>query len=546
MVVLLVALVSMPAGWVSGAEGLKTAPAPEPGGIVPPPAEGGMKALASAPGTWYVGATPPNVDKSKPPIVFVQGLHGTADSWWGDTRYYGHNDMYEIAYRNGYRTAFVELHDSSGEAADMWDNGALLAGMLEKIHRYFGERVNIVAHSKGGVDAQAALIHSGAYPHAGRVITLGPPHRGSHLADLAHSWWAGWLAELLGVRDAGTESMQTGAMEHFRSVTDSHKNVGKNGYYTAAGTDWGPFPSALWTGGACLAPYGDNDGLVNVWSTPLSYGEHLFTADFDHDQLRMGSTVFPRIQSTLKSTAITKGVSAMKEVAAAAARPEKDQPQQVVRGKDLLAGKTSEEVIHVESESEEAIFNVMTESPDVKVRLISPSGTVYNEGSPDFYRAGDEPDIFRGASVRGFRFAGPEAGEWKVRLDPEKDGAYLLTATFPGTKDLRVEVQTPGRAGEEVPVRVNLPHGWKAKPDEVKVRLVPPRTRGKKFPAQMGIFEKNLDPGGGERTSFAGRLPKLKEPGVYNLTVDLRGGNDRGEPFQRTVIRSFHVPDPKS
>jgi len=196
---------------------------------------------AAVPGTWYLGDTPPNVDDSKPPIVFVQGLRGSAESWWGETSYHGPNDMYAKAYDNGYRTAFVELYDSGGEGASMWDNGQLLADLLTQIRQHFGEPVNIVAHSKGGIDSQAALIHYGAWPHVGRVVTLGSPHRGSHLADLAYSWWAGWLAELLGARDEGTEVLQTGYMEYFRSVTDGHENAGKNAYYTAAGTSWGPF-----------------------------------------------------------------------------------------------------------------------------------------------------------------------------------------------------------------------------------------------------------------------------------------------------------------
>ena len=40
---------------------------------------------AAVPGTWYLADTPPDVDDSKPPIVFVQGLRGSAESWWGET-----------------------------------------------------------------------------------------------------------------------------------------------------------------------------------------------------------------------------------------------------------------------------------------------------------------------------------------------------------------------------------------------------------------------------------------------------------------------------
>ncbi|WP_188433141.1 lipase family alpha/beta hydrolase [Kroppenstedtia guangzhouensis] len=552
VVTLLAFLLVLPAGWVQGAASTEKAPKPKPAGVVPPPSkvQGEFKVTGGKgggsdggePGTWYVGATPPNMDKSKPPIVFVQGLHGHASNWWEDTVYHGHNDMYDYAYNHGYRTAFVELYDSAGgDAADMWDNGALLARQLSEIRQYFGEKVNIVAHSKGGVDTQAALIHSGAYPHVGRVITLGSPHEGSHLANLAFSWWAGWLAELLGSRDAGTEVLQTGYMEYFRSVTDSHANVGKNNYYTSAGTSWGPFPSALWTGGAYLAPHGSNDGMVNVWSASLPYGQHLFTESFDHDNIRMGSTAFPRIEPSLRSAAVTTAErDALKEVAVSSADADSEGSEQVVRGDSLPAGTPVEEKVAVESGAKEAIFNLMTGDPSVSVRLISPSGKVYNHQSAQFYRTGGDEEIFRGAAIQGYRISDPEAGHWKVRLISEKDDAYLLTTTLMDSAEMKVDVQVPGKSGRDVPVRVNLPRGWKAKPENVKVRLVPPKAHSI-HKMKADAFHGKLDSTGKERSSFSGHLPKQMKPGVYNLTVDVQGVNDKGEDFQRTVIRSFYL-----
>lgn len=64
-------------------------------------------------------------------------------------------------------------------------------------------------------------------------------------------------------------------MEYFRSLIDNHPNVSKNNYYTIAGTNTGPFLSALWMGGLYLSD--PNDGLVKEASTKLSYGTHLFT-----------------------------------------------------------------------------------------------------------------------------------------------------------------------------------------------------------------------------------------------------------------------------
>ncbi|MFC4075584.1 esterase/lipase family protein [Salinithrix halophila] len=536
MAVLLSAVLLWPAGAVQGKESLSP-PSPK--------RMGEFRTQPGKPGTWSLGETPPNMDPSKPPIVFVHGLHGTSDSWRGDTKYHGPNDMYEIVYSRGYRTAFVELNAES-QADDMWTNGRLLASMLKQIHQHFGERVNIVAHSKGGVDSQAALVHSSAWPYVGRVITLGSPHRGSHLADLAYSWWAGWLAELLGRRDAGTECLQTGYMEYFRSVTDSNANVSKNSYFTAAGTNWGPFPSSLWLGGAYLSPRGSNDGLVNVWSTYLPYGRHLFTADVDHDALRKGSTSFPRIESVLGTTAKAASTDEKTMAETAAVSGENGSPggEQLVRGGPIGSGAEIVEEVPVESGQEEILFHVMAGDAGVGISLRSPSGKVYTEQSPHFIK-GQDTEIFKGAAVQAYRIDRPEAGTWKVRLKSKNNSAYLLAVSFTGATKVQTKVKAPTALGQEVPVRLDM-KGTDLDPKKfhVRMRLSPPGSKrvsamkAKGFQGQMQLAPKD------GRGSFTGKLPPLKTPGVYNLTLDIEGKNDRGERFQRTEIRSFYVPAP--
>lgn len=119
---------------------------------------------------------------------------------------------------------------------------------------------------------------------------------------MAYSWYAGWLGSLLGQKDEGTYSLQVGKMAEFRSVTDNHVNSRKNMYFTVAGMNRGPVLSALSMGGQYLSSYGENDGLVNVWSTKIPYASHLFTdPNYDHDNIRVGSAVFSRIEPYLKT-----------------------------------------------------------------------------------------------------------------------------------------------------------------------------------------------------------------------------------------------------
>src|SRR5699024_8851754 len=176
-----------------------------------------------------------------PVLLFVPGLNNTAQIFWED------NDMYETALEAGYQTAFIQLNDAGGESADMWDNGELLAEKIEEISVHFDNQpINISAFSKGGVDTQTSLTYYGADDCVQNVIPLSSPHHGSQLADLAYSFRAGWLADLIGAKGDGTYSMQIGNMDAFRSQTDAEPLAYATPYYTLGGTSWGIVFSANW------------------------------------------------------------------------------------------------------------------------------------------------------------------------------------------------------------------------------------------------------------------------------------------------------------
>ena len=86
----------------------------------------------------------------------MQGLHGAAIDWWDETEYHGTNDMLNAAYSAGFKTFFVDLWDASGPAATSIRNGRLLKRQIAFIVDYWGvDSLNIIAHSKGGLDSGA-------------------------------------------------------------------------------------------------------------------------------------------------------------------------------------------------------------------------------------------------------------------------------------------------------------------------------------------------------------------------------------------------------
>lgn len=478
------------------------------------------------PGQWFLGDRPPNYSSSKPPIVFVQGKNGSSTSWYGETTYHGVNDMYTKAYEAGYQTVFVQLYDAAGNGSEnQYTNGRLLASLLGQISRHFnGQKVNIIAHSKGGPDTQAALIHYGAHAYVGRVITLGSPHHGSELADLSYSWYAGWLGDLLGQQDAGTYSLQVGEMAKFRSATDNHSNRSKNKYYTVAGTHKGPTLSALALGGAYLSSFGANDGLVTATSTKLPYGTHLFTdSTLDHDNIRVGSKVFSRIESYLRSTTVSQS-TATAESSIQADTVIESQSSSYITGGELSNSEFTKKEIYV-PEKTSGTISVYTASDDTVVELIAPDGTIMKASTPI-----KDDSIFAGASLYTFESDKFVEGSWIVQMkaDSTKD-AFLLVSSLDETEKLELEMAGLGKT------------------DQTSFTL--------KTPKQDGITSlsfKIKDPDGNEltqkilpktanKTEFTSKLPKVSKPGVYNMTVDVITKHPNGKASVKTIVRSVYL-----
>src|SRR5207248_7006465 len=86
------------------------------------------------------------------------------------------------------------------------------------------DRVDIIAHSLGGLDARYALAHCGLAKRVRSLVTIGTPHRGTPLADLATEGplaLARRAVGALGMPLAALDWLSTTALDRFnREVTD--------------------------------------------------------------------------------------------------------------------------------------------------------------------------------------------------------------------------------------------------------------------------------------------------------------------------------------
>jgi triacylglycerol lipase len=482
VVMLLVALLVVPISVNAGTIGGKD----NPGGV---------------PGQWYAGDTPGFVDPNKPVVVFVHGINSSSRTWWEN------NNMYQTVLNNGYQTAFIDVHPDK----NMWDNGSIINSRIRDIYNHFGQKkIVIVAHSKGGIDSQNALVHYGAHPFVSNLITLSTPHYGSQLADLAYSGWASWLAGILGSKNDATYSLQTGYMNSYRPQIDNHANRTRNKVYTLAGTSWGSFGSSLYWGGLYLSSYGSNDGAVTVANSRLPYSTEVRVSNWNHTTVREGET-FQHFRPYLTTTQ-TAGFALAE--AAATVEPVEQEPVNISalhRGGQFWT--ETKETFAVEENVQKIELDWLSDQHTKDIEVISPSGKVY----ANFQHSVDQ-EIFKGGHHHTFQILSPEQGVWTIQAKKDK-AAYLMTVGFHTDlneeivlEDATLELKNKGEKVKNVDVAVKINKDGK------------PKTNFGMKVANKGKVDLNF-----------------KEEGVYTITLDLKGKTINGNDFERTIVKSVYV-----
>ena len=111
--------------------------------------------------------------RTKYPILLVHGV------FFRDYRYVNYwGRIPRELLRNG-ATIYYGRQQS---AASVEESGRELAERIRDIAGRTG-KVNIIAHSKGGLDARAAIAHCGCGPYVASLTTVNTPHRGCLFAE---------------------------------------------------------------------------------------------------------------------------------------------------------------------------------------------------------------------------------------------------------------------------------------------------------------------------------------------------------------------------
>ena len=157
------------------------------------------------------------------------------------------------------------------------------------------EKVNIIAHSKGGLDARCAITTLGMSPYVASLTTMNTPHRGCRFVDYACRLPEGFYRFVAGCFDrtfarfgdkspdfyTATHQFSTEASARFNENTPDMPGVYYQSYTSKMRN---PFSHLLLSIPYCLIRplEGENDGLVSVESA--KWGE--FRGAFSNQRLR--------------------------------------------------------------------------------------------------------------------------------------------------------------------------------------------------------------------------------------------------------------------
>jgi triacylglycerol lipase len=217
------------------------------------------------------------------PIVLHHGLLGYDEFRVGRFRLPYFLGIDRAISDRGYPLVISRVHPTGGIERRARELKQVILRQLKALDRE-KDKVVILAHSMGGLDARFMLARLGMADNVKALVTVCTPHRGSPYAD--------WCLKNLGERLGGLQlanllgfdiqAMQDLTRERCGEFNDAIPDAPGVRYFSVgAARPWHRVPPfALHAFRIVQAAEGDNDSLVSVKSS--TWGEHLGVWPADH------------------------------------------------------------------------------------------------------------------------------------------------------------------------------------------------------------------------------------------------------------------------
>ncbi len=150
----------------------------------------------------------------------------------------------------------------------------------------WSEKVNLIGHSMGGLDARYLVSRLDGAPYVASVTTLCTPHRGSPVADVVANTFPVPISALTNLDRLdlrGLDNLRVQTMVHFNKQVPDDPRVSYFSY-SAVKPGKDVSLSLKWSYPLVEAAEGPNDGMVSL--TSAKWGTHIKTLDnVDHAEI---------------------------------------------------------------------------------------------------------------------------------------------------------------------------------------------------------------------------------------------------------------------
>lgn len=347
-------------------------------------------------------------------------------------------------------------------ALDSIANNANKIGVVveETRQRYGVDSVNMVVHSKGGLDSRHYVEDNDGVD---RIVQLGTPNAGSPLADFAQSILikiGGFGGGVIGALAAPAGVQLTTPYMYLYNQT--HALSPQVDFSVMAGdyTANDPINKML------LLISGKGDTIVPLWSAhhftqmlQYTYASAGANKDATHSGLHQSSAILalmsPTVQQPGRTTA-TPGLQATAEQAAGSTIS--TLPAHTVTVGGTLTGGSASHQVAVDTAGETFVSVYYTEGPALSVELVSPSGDRITPTTSGVEFADEEVE---GARLAVYHLPDAEVGLWTVEVSGPAATTYAVHAwPTDSTVSLTMDLPDPSvAAGEVVPVLATLTNG---------------------------------------------------------------------------------------
>jgi triacylglycerol lipase len=208
---------------------------------------------------WLNRVRPWRGPRTRYPVVLVHGFLGFDDLAIGGSRQNYFRGIVEHLESLGVKVYRPRL-PALGSVAQ---RAQALADHLRSVP---ARKVNLVAHSMGGVDARFAISCLGCRKRVASLTTIATPHRGTPLADLGNALIGenglGRLLSLVGLGVGALADLNTKAMESFNRKVRDVPGVRYASVIATAKKDGSVHPLLATTHKLLSMKVGENDGIV--------------------------------------------------------------------------------------------------------------------------------------------------------------------------------------------------------------------------------------------------------------------------------------------